>query len=696
MIDIFRGYVVTKDKKPIQKFKGVDVLPTLEEVSKYDEYAGILNDEFTVMDVDDATEAEIALKIVQDRHFNCKVVNTSRGKHFIFKKSKFASKGNTHQVNAFGLTFDIRTGINQYIVVKKDGVLREVVQDFDEAKPIAEYPMCFAPIKCDAKFVGMGDGDGRNGALFTHIATLFRNGFDKDDIIDIICEINEFCFSEPLADAELKTLLRDDSFTNLKRVSVEDDFGKPIDLTTTYKPKNFSDLAMAELFAAHYAETIRYNPGTDWLVWNGKLWEASELKAIKKYTEFLKKVLKQAQNEINALYAGGIPDKEELAKAQAFYNYVIKMSDGGKISSVLKIARSFLEIDINELDANPFDLNTLDGIIDLKTGIIRPHEASAMCTKITKSVLKDGNDALWLNLLKLITQDDSEYIDYLQVLCGTFTIGKIYTESLCIAQGAGSNGKSTLFNVINKVLGDYAGKIPAESLTTKAKNIKVDLAELFGKRFVLASETEEGQRLSNQMLKQIASTDMITAEKKYHDPFTFEPSHSAVLYTNFLPSLGSLDKGTKRRIIICPFKAEITSPIKDYAERLFKESSGVILKWLVEGAKKYYEASYNLPKCKVCDDAKNEYIADNDWLSHFIDDCCVVGKMEKQSSGELYKAYRSWCEETGEYSKKGSDFTKALQLQGFELKKTSKCNEWLGISIDPTKSTKNASNSTFL
>ena len=131
-----------------------------------------------------------------------------------------------------------------------------------------------------------------------------------------------------------------------------------------------------------------------------------------------------------------------------------------------------------------------------------------------------------------------------------FLIGKVFNESLIIAQGGGANGKSAMFNVISKIISDYAGKIPAECLTTKARNIKVDLATLLGKRFVLASETGEGQRLSNQMLKQIASTDVITAERKYHDPFTFEPSHNALLYTNFLPALGSLDNGTKRRIIV--------------------------------------------------------------------------------------------------------------------------------------------------
>ncbi len=70
MIDIFRGYVRTKDKKPIQKFKGIENLPTIDEVSKYGEYAGILNNDYTVMDVDDEIEAEKTYKLVCDENIN--------------------------------------------------------------------------------------------------------------------------------------------------------------------------------------------------------------------------------------------------------------------------------------------------------------------------------------------------------------------------------------------------------------------------------------------------------------------------------------------------------------------------------------------------------------------------------------------------------------------------------------------------
>ena len=125
------------------------------------------------------------------------------------------------------------------------------------------------------------------------------------------------------------------------------------------------------------------------------------------------------------------------------------------------------------------------------------------------------NVGLWQTTLDMVTAGDKEFQTFLQSHAGSTLIGQVFEESLLLVYGSGGNGKSTVFNAEAHVLGDYAGKIPAESLTTRAKNVKVDLAELCGKRFILASETEEGQRLSISMLKQIASVDDISAERKY-------------------------------------------------------------------------------------------------------------------------------------------------------------------------------------
>lgn len=275
-------------------------------------------------------------------------------------------------------------------------------------------------------------------------------------------------------------------------------------------------------------------------------------------------------------------------------------------------------------------------------------------------------------------------------------IGKVYHEALVIAYGTGANGKSTVFNTIAAVLGDYAGKIPAEALTTRAKNIKVDLAELLGKRFVLASETEEGQRLSVSMLKQIASVDSITAERKYHDPFTFIPTHSAVLYTNHLPRVGSGDRGTWRRLVVAPFKAEINNPRADFTDLLLERAGGAILQWIIEGARIFIGNGYRLLKCKAVEYAVGEYREENDWLGAFLADCCMVGKDETCAGGVLYKTYRAWTYETGEYARRNRDFAEALHVNGFLSKKTKTGIIWNGLSISPDRTAARSAEDDFL
>lgn len=692
MVNPFRGYVKTKDKHPMQKFGNGEELLTLEQVQDLDEYAGILNGEFTVKDVDESDEAQRLYRLVCDLNLNCRIYKTTRGLHFMFRNSEYCPRGVVKATDALGFTFDVRTGKNMYVVLKNGGKLREIVRDFDESRPIDVFPKFLSPVKSTMKFTGMGDGDGRNGALFKHSAALLRSGFTPTEVKTILYQINEYAFDAPLPEEEMKKITRKEALENYTVDTVQDEFGIAL------KPKSQNDASMADLFVSEYCGEVRFSKAMGWLVWNGKKWETSELKAKQKYIEFAQKVLEIAKKAVKDAYANlgdsaieegktkETKDNEQAVKdALAFYKFANKMCDYNKIVAVMHCAESSLEIMVDELDQNAFELNTPKGIIDLKTGIVYAHRPEAFCTKMTKVSPTDEGMELWQDCLESATQGNAEFKEYLQFIAGGMVIGKVYAESMFIAYGDGANGKSTVFNTLHDILGDYAGKIPAESLTTRAKNAKVDLAELLGERFVLASETEEGQRLSSSMLKQIASVDSISAEKKYHDPFTFTPTHTIVLYTNHLPRVGSMDKGTWRRLVVLPFNAVIKNPQRDYAEKLLKLSGGAVLKWAIEGAKKFIDNGYVMPKCDVVDEANKKYKESNDWLASFLDECCIVGPLEHCAGGVLYKAYRAWTQEMGEYTRRNRDFGEALRGAGFECKHTKTGSDWSGLSLSPNR-----------
>ena len=177
------------------------------------------------------------------------------------------------------------------------------------------------------------------------------------------------------------------------------------------------------------------------------------------------------------------------------------------------------------------------------------HKASDLITKMTAAPPGDYGKQIWLSFIDTIFLGDKELIDYVQMIAGISAIGEVDLEALIISYGEGSNGKSTFWNTVAGVLGDYSGSISADTLTVGCRrNVKPELAEAKGRRLLIAAELEEGMRLSTSIVKQLCSTDKISAEKKYKDPSSFTPSHTLVLYTNHLPRVGAMDSGTWKRI----------------------------------------------------------------------------------------------------------------------------------------------------
>jgi P4 family phage/plasmid primase-like protien len=358
------------------------------------------------------------------------------------------------------------------------------------------------------------------------------------------------------------------------------------------------------------------------------------------------------------------------------------MRSHSKIRGCMSLVSSAVNIKVERLDSDPLLLNTPSGIVDLKTSNSHPYDPLYYFTKITKYAPNNNAAPMWDSLLDIVTCGDKEYAEYLQYAAGMALVGRTYDEAAFITIGDGANGKSTFFNALFEVLGDYAGRLPARALTGKSS--RFDLAGLFGKRFVLAAETEEGQSLSNSMLKQIASTDTIIAEKKGKDSFEFAPSFTAFLCTNFLPNVDSGDKGTWRRIKVLPFNAVIAKANQetDYLERMLEQSGGAILQWAIDGAVKFVNSGRKLPGCAAVENAIQAYKDDNDWLRSFIEECCTVDPNAVCMASELYTRYKYHAESNGELVRSMSELKRALEERGFNQKRGNKGKQWTGIALD--------------
>ena len=546
-------------------------------------------------------------------------------------------------------------------------------------------------------------GEGSRNTTMSHVAgKLIKRYGDTQSAYELFLKTATKC-NPPLHDEELERIWNSAKrFGN--KVSKQDGYIPPEQYNSgcVLRPEDFSDVGQATVLAQEYMDKLRYSPSTDYMVYNGSFWEESKPKSQGISQELTDRQLAEVEAELKkamdvmvkngamTLLATLGPKKaaesfnkeqahsyERYTQAVEYKKYVIKRRDTKNITATLKEARPMLEISQQLLDADEFFLNAPNATYDLRKGGAEAmaHDPLHFITKQTGVAPGTEGKELWENALDTFFQRDKDLIEYVQKIVGLASVGKVYVEALIIAYGEGRNGKSTFWNVVSRVLGSYSGNISADMLTVGCRrNVKPELAEAKGKRLLIAAELEEGMRLNTSNVKQLCSTDEIYAEKKYKDPFSYTPTHTLVLYTNHLPKVGAIDKGTWRRLIVIPFNAKIegNSDIKNYADYLYENAGGAILRWIMEGARKVIAEQFHIEAPKKVKEAIAAYRDNNDWMQHFLDECCEIDESYTAKSGEVYNEYRAFCIRVGEFIRSTADFYTALDGEEFTRKRTNK------------------------
>ena len=457
------------------------------------------------------------------------------------------------------------------------------------------------------------------------------------------------------------------------------------------RPDDFSDVGNMEVFSTLNAGRLLYTDSRGWMCWDGLRWVADDHQAHEKAVLFSQAMLDDARGRYKtALHAQAEAKAQEDEEALERFTAVVKGEKAyldhanrtraeRKIKAILELAKHRFAIEAVRLDANPAELNTPKGIVNLVTGEVRPCDRSALCTKVTACAPGSTGMKMWIEFLKTITEHDGPLMGFLQQVAGAALFGKVFHEGIILAYGGGRNGKSTLFNALAAVLGDYAGTLDISVLTTDRQNRGAALATLRGKRLVIAGELEEGKRLSVSTLKQISSTDPLTVEEKYRAPETVIPSHTLVLYTNHLPRVGSTDEGTWRRLTVAPFNARITGGTPNYAAKLVDEAGPAIMSWALQGAMLFAQNGYALQIPDIVAELTEEYREREDWLSNFLAECCTLEPDARAPAGELYKMYREWAESSGDYVRRDVEFSSAMERRGFQKIKPKNRKTWVGL-----------------
>lgn len=425
-------------------------------------------------------------------------------------------------------------------------------------------------------------------------------------------------------------------------------------------PTAKTDEGNSRLFIDRYGDVCKYVwEWKKWAFWNGKRWEKDE-------TNYVKYLCGMA---IKSLYAeasvSSTDDGAKLAK------HALSSLSAGKIKAALELAASHpgMTVSADRFDSNDHLLNCINGTLDLNTGKLLDHNKDDYITRLVPTEYhKDAKAPRFHKFLAEILPDPDTR-EFVHKALGYSLTGDTAERCLFIAQGDGTNGKSTLLNLCADVLGDYAARAGTEVFLEKpAGSIPNDVAQLKGPRLVLASEVEQGKRLSEAQVKNFTGgSDKLVGRFLYGELFEFEPKFTAWILTNPLPRIKGTDAAIWNRLRIIPFHVVPPKIDKKLPRRLMREAEGV-LAWMVEGFVNYTQDDLE-PPTEVLK-MRDRYRVNEDSVARFLDEMCIRGPEYKQSLIELFEAFREWATDTEEWKMSRRMFNQRLDNLGCDTEGT--------------------------
>jgi putative DNA primase/helicase len=436
----------------------------------------------------------------------------------------------------------------------------------------------------------------------------------------------------------------------------------------------WTELGYARRLVDVYGESLRFVPAWGrWLVWDGMRWANDTSGQVARWQKLI------ARRQTN--YALTIDDDKRR-------NTLLRAAHRGEsspgVSGALKLASTEpgVAISPDDLDADPLLLNCRNGVLDLRTGELIPHNPALLLTKLAGADYRaDASDVEFTKFLTRI-QPDQAMRDYLARLFGHALEGRVIEHVLPILHGVGANGKGTLIAALLAALGDYADAADPELLTARSFDAHpTGVADLFGLRVAVLHETDHGRRLAEGTVKRLTGGDKLKARRMREDFWSFSPSHTFVLLTNHKPLVTGQDEGIWRRLRLIPFEVVIPPEHRDehLSERLALEADAV-LTWLVGGYRAWQSGGFDEPTAVV--DATANYRAESDHVGTFLEERCLVGPNWRVRSSELYSAWTRWCDRAEVDAGSNKAFTQALELHGFERDPHKRAGTfWRGIGL---------------
>ncbi len=419
-----------------------------------------------------------------------------------------------------------------------------------------------------------------------------------------------------------------------------------------------------------------------WTVYDGTSWpvEDREQEAIRTQAHEMVRALK---HQIVDSQSKQTPEEHE-----AWLKFAASSLDSSRISHMLREAQPYAVLRIADLDRDPLLVNFLNGTWEAQTGKLREHRRDDFITAIIPYEYQPkAKCPKWEKFVRETFGDDKELTEFVQRALGYSLTGTTSEKCIFLANGETNTGKTTLLATVRTLLADYAGQIKVESLMKERKgpldaNAQSDLADLRGKRFVMTSETGQGQRLREELVKLLSQgQSKYKAVRKYENPFEFPETWKIWMDCNHLPVVKGTDDAIWERLIVVPFRHAVTKRKQNQklSQQLIAREAKGIVAWMVEGLKAWTKEGLRLPAGMRQE--RKEWREESDDLNQWIEECCVKATDAKTKSTELYSSYKVWRATSGLFEESTQLFARKMKEHGFNKKEYGhdKAVYWLGV-----------------
>lgn len=402
--------------------------------------------------------------------------------------------------------------------------------------------------------------------------------------------------------------------------------------------------------AGAYENRLLHVHRIGWHYWDGRRWAEDQTGQAK---EAVLDVLRQA-------WAASFGDKE-LAQD------VLKCQSASAVNGVLDLAAALepFAATVADLDADPYLLNTANGVVDLRSFQLRPHDPADRITKITTGAYRDDEvGELWQAFLDRVLPDP-EVRGFLQRLAGVGLLGIVVEHVLGILTGKGRNGKGTFYGAFGHALGDYATTAEPDLLMHRDGAHPTGEMDLRGVRWAVVSENDKGRRLAEATVKRLTGGDTIKARRMRQDFVEFKPSHTSILVTNHLPRVSGDDPALWARLRVVPFDVEIPEAEQDkHLEERLQLEADAIVSWAVAGYRDYCDrGGLDAPDAvRVATDA---YQRDSDAVRRFVDECCILNPHMWVTTSDAFERWHAWAMNEGAEPMSRKAFGQSLDRLGY-------------------------------